>query len=81
VRELVQAAVSAQPQATFDRCHLANFAASSLDFETVYWVESPDYNTYVNAHHNIAVALVESFGREGIEFAYPTQVQIERKPS
>lgn len=77
-RSLVKEAVEREKNCTFERVHLNTFAASSLDFELVYWVESSDYNVFVNAHHNILVSILELFTREGLEFAYPTQVHIER---
>lgn len=77
-RDLAKSAVEKQKNATFDRCHLATFAASSLDYELVWWMESSDYNAYVNAHHAISVEILDSFAREGIDFAYPVQVQIEK---
>ncbi len=58
----------------FDRCHFINFSDFSLDFETVYYVEDSDYLHYMNVQQKINLALVNQFGKEGIEFAYPTQV-------
>lgn len=78
-RELVKQAVEKEKSVTFDRVFLNAFGASSLDFELVYWVESSDYNLYINLHHNILVSILASFASEGLEFAYPTQVYIERR--
>ncbi len=77
-RDIVKDLVEKQPHSTFDRCHLQTFAASSLDYELVYWVESPDYNVYINAHHDILVGILGAFARESLEFAYPTQLHIEK---
>jgi small-conductance mechanosensitive channel len=77
-RELVKAAVEAQKETVFDRCHLATLAASSLDFEVVYWMETSDYNAYINAHHQILVKMLEAFTKEGLEFAYPTQLSLTK---
>ena len=60
--------------AEFDRCHFINFNDFSLDFETVYYVEDSDYLHYMNVQQKINLALVNQFGKEDIEFAYPTQV-------
>jgi small-conductance mechanosensitive channel len=65
--------VSAQPQARFDRAHFKSYGASSLDFETVYIVETPDYAVYMDIQQAINVALFDRFAQEGIGFAYPTQ--------
>ena len=45
----------------------------SLDFETVYYVLSADYNKYMNIQHAINLRIFREFERLGIEFAYPTQ--------
>lgn len=65
--------VAAQPQARFDRAHFKSYGASSLDFETVYVVQTPDYGVYMDIQQAINVALFERFEQEGIAFAYPTQ--------
>lgn len=80
-RNIVKQIVEKQRNCTFDRCHLQTMAASSLDYELVYWVESPDYKVYINAHHEILVGMLDAFAREGLEFAYPHQVQLEKYPN
>jgi len=79
-RELVKQIVEKQKNCTFERCHLQTMAASSLDYELVYWVESSDYNVYINAHHEILVGMLDRFAQEGLEFAYPHQVHLEKYP-
>lgn len=78
-RELVKRAVEPEKECTFDRCHLATLAASSLDFEVVYWMETSDYNAYINAHHRILVRMLELFQDEGLEFAYPHTVTMTKE--
>ena len=78
VRELLREAVLPEKEATFDRCHLATLNASSLDFEVVYWMETSDYNIYINAHHRILVRLLSACRQEGIEFAYPHVVSLPK---
>ncbi|MEH6435195.1 mechanosensitive ion channel family protein [Massilia sp. DD77] len=69
LREIVEA----QPQARFDRAHCKSYGASSIDFETVYIVQTPDYGAYMDIQQAINFALFERFAEEGIDFAYPTQ--------
>ena len=59
---------------TFDRCHFVNFGDFSLDFEAVYYVNDSDYLHYMNIHQSINLGIAEQFKKEGISFAYPTQV-------
>jgi small-conductance mechanosensitive channel len=69
IREIVESC----DQVRFDRSHFQGFSASSLDFETVYFVKVPDYNVYMDVQQAINLGLLDKFAREGIEFAYPTQ--------
>lgn len=57
----------------FDRCHFSMYTPSSLDFETVYYVESADYKVYMDAKQKVNVNIFKRFAKEGISFAYPTQ--------
>jgi len=57
----------------FDRSNFATYGDSSLNFETVYYINSADYNEYMDVQEKINLAIYEKFEKEGIEFAYPTQ--------
>ncbi|MBA3056476.1 MAG: mechanosensitive ion channel family protein [Gammaproteobacteria bacterium] len=70
---LIQQAVEAQSDARFDRAHFKGFGAFSLDFEAVYYVLKPDYNTFMSVQQAINLQLVRRFADQGIEFAFPTQ--------
>jgi small-conductance mechanosensitive channel len=73
IAPLIRAAVESQSGTRFDRSHFAKHAASSLDFETVYYVLSADYNRYMDIQQAINLRIHHEFTRLGIEFAYPTQ--------
>lgn len=73
IPELIRAIVEAQPAVRFDRSHFAKYGDFSLDFETVYYVQSANYNQYMDLQQAINFAIHAGFEREGIEFAYPTQ--------
>ncbi len=70
---LIRAIVEQQPNTRFDRSHFRTHAAASLDFETVYFVLSSDFNEYVDIQQAINFSLHRKFSELGIEFAYPTQ--------
>jgi small-conductance mechanosensitive channel len=76
---MLKAAVERSEKVVFDRSNLYNLGDSSMDFETVYFVESPDYAVYMNTQEQILRAIVESFAGESIEFAYPTQTLFVNK--
>jgi small-conductance mechanosensitive channel len=73
VPEIMRQIISAAPQARFDRCHFVRFDASSLVFEIVYWVTTPDYLGYRDSLHAINLAILSRFAAEGIQWAFPTQ--------
>jgi small-conductance mechanosensitive channel len=70
---IIKQAIEAQPFTTFDRSHFSAYGDFSLNFESVYFIESPDFVQHMDAQQNVYLLIYESFQREGIEFAYPTQ--------
>lgn len=70
---LIKEVICKQSQVQFDRALLRSFGDFSINFEVVYFVDSPDFLTYLNAHHHICLQLFEVFQKEEIEFAFPTQ--------
>lgn len=79
---IVRDIVASVENVTFDRTHFNQFADFSLNFEIVFYVESPDYNVYMDAQQQIFLGIYEAFEKAGIEFAYPTQkLFLARDPS
>lgn len=70
---ILREVVEAQQHARFDRAHFRGYGASSLDFEIVYFVDTSDYNVYMDVQQEINFALFDRFAAEGISFAYPVQ--------
>ncbi|MGB5702298.1 MAG: mechanosensitive ion channel family protein [Polyangiales bacterium] len=70
---LIREVVEAQEHVRFDRSHFASYGDSSLNFETVYFVESADYAQHMDILQAVNLALFRRFEEEGIDFAYPTQ--------
>lgn len=79
VPEILREAVEAN-NAQFIRAGFNNFAASALDFHLVFDIESDDVEDMFQARHNIGIAIIDSFAREGISFAYPTQTTFTAAP-
>ena len=73
IPQIVKSIIQKQPDATFDRGHFAAFGDSSLDFEFVYYVTGADYAKYMDVQQAINLEIFETFERENIEMAYPTQ--------
>jgi len=66
-------------KADIDRVHFKSFGDHSLNFEVVYFLNSSDYNEYMDIQENINLSIKEVFEREKIDFAYPTQTVLIQK--
>ena len=73
IPRLIRDIVEGQADTRFDRSHFAAHGAASLDFETVYYVRTADFNRYMDIQQAINLQLHREFAKLGIEFAYPTQ--------
>jgi len=58
---------------TIDRVHFSSYGDFGLNFEIVYYVNSRDYNIYMDIQQEINFKLKEEFEKQKIKFAYPTQ--------
>lgn len=56
-----------------DRIHFTRFGDFSLIYEGVYFVLTGDYTVFMDVQQEINLSLMQQFGKEGIDFAYPTQ--------
>ena len=65
--------------ATLDRVHFTTFGDSSLDFEVVFYVNTPEYADYLDAQQTFNLKLMKVFEEKGIEFAYPTRTLYVKK--
>lgn len=73
IPEIVREIIENVEGARVDRVHFKEFGDFALIFEVVYYILSPDYLQYMNIQQEINFKLKESFEKEKIEFAYPTQ--------
>ncbi len=65
----------------FDRAHFKGFGASSLDFEAVYWIQSPDYAIFMARQQAVNLEVMRRFEKAGLDFAFPTRtLHIETMP-
>ena len=72
-RDIAAEVIQARDGVRFDRAHFKAYGAYSLDYEVVYYVLSPDYNTYMDHQHAINSALYTKFEEAGVPFAFPTR--------
>jgi small-conductance mechanosensitive channel len=77
---IVRGLVEGQDLVRFDRAHFRGFGPSSLDFEAVYWILSPDYVAFMDRQQAVNLGLMRAFENEGISFAFPKPtVVLERE--
>ncbi|MDB9311479.1 mechanosensitive ion channel family protein [Spirulina sp. CS-785/01] len=74
IPQIIKTTIESIDQATFDRSHFKEYGDFSLNYETVYYVESSDYTLSMDIQQKINLALFEEFAQRGIEFAYPTNI-------
>jgi len=70
---IIRSIIESEEKTRFDRSHFAKYGDFSLDFETVYYVLSADYNVYMDIQQSINFRIHEEFEKLGVEFAYPTR--------
>jgi len=72
--QYIQEIIDRTENTRFDRCHFKSYGDFSLNFETVYYMMTPDYTAYMDAQQKINFEIKECFEKKGIDMAYPTQV-------
>ncbi len=72
-KQIVAEVIKNVKGARLDRVHFLNFGDFSLNFEVVYYLNTNDYNKYMDAQEEINLGIKREFEKEKIEFAYPTQ--------
>ena len=73
IPQMIKDIIESIQSTRFDRSHFMSYGDFSLNFETVYYVLSPDYNTYANIQQEINIKLFEKFEEEQIVFAFPSR--------
>ena len=73
INDIIKKSVESTKDARFDRTHFKAFGDFSLNFEFVYYVESSDYNKYMDVQQEVNFKIREAFEKEKIVFAFPTQ--------
>lgn len=73
INEIVKKIIKEIKDADLDRVHFCKFGDFSINYEVVYYVNSPDYNRYMDVQQDINFNLKEAFEKEKIVFAFPTQ--------
>lgn len=80
IPEIIKQIVEQSPLVRFDRVHFHRYGDFSLDYEVVFFVDTPEYNTYMDILQQINFGIYEKFASEKIDFAFPTQTLIFNRP-
>lgn len=73
IPDIIKKIIDAEEKVRFDRAHFSSYADSALMFESVYYIDSADYNEYMDAQQKINFSILDAFRERNINFAYPTQ--------
>ncbi len=79
IPSFLQSIVENQNDLKFDRANLSSMGDFSINFELIYWVNTPDYSTHMNLKEIVLLAVYEKFEANSIEIAFPTQSLIIEK--
>jgi small-conductance mechanosensitive channel len=80
IPDMLREILKRHDKASFVRCGMTGFGASSLDFEFQFDVHVPDFETAFAIRHAICVDIVRRFAEASIDFAYPTQTAFTAAP-
>lgn len=69
VPALVAAILKSQPEARFDRCHVAGMSGSGVDIECVYVIDSTDYDMYMGVQERILLSIQEELLAAKVQLA------------
>ncbi|WP_202621780.1 mechanosensitive ion channel family protein [Pontibacter russatus] len=78
----IQAFIDSHPRTNSDgRVRFLNLASHSKDVMVLYFVDTMDWNEYIDVKEEINYKIVEIVGRHGAAFAMPTQTLYLKRPS
>jgi small-conductance mechanosensitive channel len=73
IPKIIKRIIDETENATYDRSHFFSYGDFSLNFETIFYVESNDYIKYMDVQQKINLEIYKEFEARGIQFAYPTR--------
>lgn len=73
IPQMIKDIIQSVSRTRFDRSHFLSYGDFSLNLETVYYVLSPDFNTYADVQQEINLKLFKKFEDEAIVFAFPSR--------
>ncbi len=72
IPHIVREAVESSDNTRFDRSHFKDFGPSALNFETIYFITTTDFNLYMDIQQSINLFLMRALQAQNVAFAFPT---------
>lgn len=80
---IIKEIIDGTEHVVFDRSHLSGFGNATINFETVYFVNNPDYKVYMDAQQQIYLGILKAFRENNIRFLFftfpPLQAPLAKK--
>jgi small-conductance mechanosensitive channel len=70
---VIKGIIDKEPNTRHDRANFKSFGPSSLDFEVVYFITTPEYKVYMDTQQRINIEILRQLAAMRVDFAYPTQ--------
>jgi small-conductance mechanosensitive channel len=80
VPRLIREIIESQKETRFDRSHFLRHGDAALEFETVYYVLTADFNRYMDIQQAINLQMHRRLAEINVEFAYPLQKVMMVRP-
>jgi len=76
IPKIIEKTIKKCQQVRFGMVHLREIGPFSYNYEIVYYLNTGDYNTFLDIHETINMSLKESLDNEGIHIAFQSQAAI-----
>ncbi|MDD3778127.1 MAG: mechanosensitive ion channel family protein [Patescibacteria group bacterium] len=78
IPKIIASIVDKQEKANLDRCHFKSYGDFSLNFEVSIFIDVKSYNDFLDILEKINLDIFSQFNKQGISFAYPTQLHYQK---
>jgi len=70
IPKIIEKTIKKCEPAVFDMVHLREIGPFSYNYEIVYYINTGDYNKFLDIHETINISLTESLDKEGIQLGF-----------
>lgn len=75
ISSILKETIESCTPAEFDMVHLREVGSFSYNFEVVYYLNTGDYNQFLDVHDRVIFAIRERFEKEGIDFGFQGSIR------